>query len=590
MRNSIKPVNVAIAVGSLLFVVAWHWIATLHKPRLDKIAAELVATREFVLAPSPNHAGTKLLYVETVEHGTAGYFVDTSSGQMKPLANATSVPYLGWSPDDKLFAYLLGSPNKGIAICDGNTAETLATIPETKTVSGGVWLSDEAFVYVSGGQTPTLLSKSGGDWHKSSLFTKKPATGQDNPDAATIVNPATGKKIAVRTNPADTVQYLAAISEKSVAWQQGGAIWKFDLGSDAPAKIWESTTNTLLNFCFSGERNCFTLHCRNAAGEFRFDLYPAFIWRDERISGFESIKPPSGAVITSLKFIRSGLGYAYLARGQTFDATVVKPDSNSVPIQLTWAAGVDSDSLAANDNHVYATGSPTNGPLDIWDYDVKARSLTSVVSGLEHPFQYAGAVPAVCKTAANANGQTVVYYLSQPVNFVAGRKYPLVIGFNGVRWRPQEAAVPNAGCFMASLNSVPSNEGDVVAVYQAAIQNPSVDASRVYVMGSSASAGYAAHLLQATPELWRGAVLLSLLYFPDTSELKVSRILMDSGVGDEYLKQEGGVTLLTQFQDAAALSGIPVTLSINKSAGHIYRSKIAEGERVKQTIEFLSTD
>jgi len=83
---------------------------------------------------------------------------------------------------------------------------------------------------------------------------------------------------------------------------------------------------------------------------------------------------------------------------------------------------------------------------------------------------------------------------------------------------------------------------------------------------------------------------LSLLYFPDTSELKVSRILMDSGVGDEYLKQEGGVTLLTQFQDAAALSGIPVTLSINKSAGHIYRSKIAEGERVKQTIEFLSTD
>ena len=516
--------------------------------------------------------------------------MDLSSGQTKPLANATSVPYLGWSPDDKLFAYLLGAPDKQIAICDGNTAETLATIPETRPVSGGVWLSDEALVYVNNGQTLVLIQKSGGDWHKSGLFTKKPAAGQDNPSPATLVNPATGKKIAVRANPAETVQYLAAISEKTVAWQQGGAIWKFDLGSDAPVKIWESTTNTLLNFCFSGERNCFTLHCRNAAGEFRFDLYPAFIWRDERMSGFESIQPPAGAVITSLKFIRGGLGYAGLARSQTADATFIKPDSNSVPIQLTWAAGVDVDSLAANDNHVYVTGSPTKGPLDIWDYDVKARSLTSAVSGLEQPFKYAGAVPAVFKTTANANGQTVVYYLSPPVHFVAGRKYPLVIAFNGARWRPQEAAVPNAGCFMASLNAPPPNEGDVVAVCQAALQTPGVDARRVYVLGSSASAGYAAHLLQATPELWRGAVLLSLLYFPETSELKVSRILMDSGVGDEYLKQEGGVPLLTQFQEAAALSGIPVTLSLNKSAGHIYRSKIAEGERVKQTIEFLSAD
>ena len=43
MKNSIKPVNMAIAAGSLLFVVAWHWIATLNKPRLEKIAAELVA-------------------------------------------------------------------------------------------------------------------------------------------------------------------------------------------------------------------------------------------------------------------------------------------------------------------------------------------------------------------------------------------------------------------------------------------------------------------------------------------------------------------------------------------------------------------
>ena len=642
MKKSITSINVAVAIGSLLFVVAWHLIAPRDKPRLEKIAAELVATKEFVRAPSPNHTGTKLLYVETVEHGTAGRFVDTSSGQTKPLVNATSVPYLGWSSDDKLFAYLLGAPDKKIAICDGNTAETLATIPETRPVSEGVWLSDESFVYVNNGQTLVLIQKSGGDWHKTGLFTtnkpasvtapkplnqptnavaakptkaaktatapgsppKNPAqnlvaTSQksvllNQPTNAVAAKPKTVAKKATTPSspPKSPVENLVAISKTSVAWQQGNALWKYDLGSDAPAKIWESTTNTLLNFCFSGERNCFTLHCANAAGEFVFDFYPAFIWRDERITVFEPIQPPEGALIHSntLKFIRSGLGYAYLARNPTFDATIIKPDSNSVPIQLTWAAGVDMDSLAANDNHVYATGSPTNGPLNIWDYDVKARSLSSVISGREQPFKYAGIATSANEATTNADGETVVYHLWPPVNFVAGRKYPLVISFNGVRWRPQEGCVPDAGCFLVSLNDTHCNHGDAVAVYQAAIQHPGIDAHRVYVMGVSAGAGLAGSLLQERPDLWRGAILLSPVIFPDPSQLKAARILIDSASGDQYLKQADGIPLLTKFQDAAALAGIPVTLSINQGAGHVYRSTIADEERVRQTIEFLAGD
>lgn len=580
-RISARQLHLAIVIGSLLLVITWHLVATREKPRLDKIAAELVATKEFDGTPRPNHAGTKLLYVETIAHGTAAYLVDLAGGQTKPLNNATSVPFLGWSPDDSLFAYLQGAPDNKIAISDGTSAKTLATLPESKKVSEGVWLSNEALIYVNSSQELTLIRKLDNDWHKSKLFAAKPA-GETNPPVRAV---ATARAPATRV---ETVQCLTAISEKSVAWQQGKTIWLYELGADAPAKVWEATTNTLLNFTFAGDRQALRLHARNARSEFLFDLYPAFVWREDRLANFELIKPVIGPQVLNLAFIQNGLGYAYLAHGQTNDGIVIQSGSNSAPVQLTWDAGVDS--FAVNDNHVYIVGSPTNGPLNIWDYEVKSGALSCAVAGVERPFQYAKTVAPTHQTTTTAAGKHVLYFLWPPADLVAGKKYPLVIMFNGLRWRPQEGSVPAAESFLVSSSGMPSDMEDVIAIYQAVIQNPAVDTRRVYLLGSSSSATIAGRLLEARPDLWHGAVLLSPLYFPNVSQLKVSRILIDSGMGDEYLKQQGGTNLLIKFQNAAALAGIPVTLSLNSSAGHIYRSKTALGHRVQQTLEFVAAD
>lgn len=185
---------------------------------------------------------------------------------------------------------------------------------------------------------------------------------------------------------------------------------------------------------------------------------------------------------------------------------------------------------------------------------------------------------------------TTVYYLSQPADFVSGRKYPLVIDFTGRRWRAQEATVVNAGCFLASCNGIPNNPRDVLSVYRAVIQNPAVDTKRVYVMGISAGAGLAVRLLEENPELWHGAILLSATYMPAVPRLKAARILMDSGDNDTYLKKSGGVKRLTQFQDEAAASGIPVSLAVHPGVSHVYRSKIAERRRVRRILEFLAAD
>jgi len=593
-RRSARLVNLAIAIGAVLLVVVWHTIASVGKAHLQNIAAELVSTIEFFGAPHPNHAGTKLFYAQTSTNGIIGYIVDIASGQKTFLfehdqSHLQGVGLLGWSPDDKLFSYSVRSPRGQIIICDGNSAGAIATVSENKIIKEGTWLSSEAFVYVNENQDLSLIQRTDTEWHKSSLFAKTPTNEQNQPANASNAKPAKKKKPASRSSPIEPVRCLTAISANSVAWQQGGTIWRYELGSDAPVKVWESETNSLQNFCFSSKQNTFTLHYKNAGGEFLSDLHPAFIWGDEQVTNFEQINLISDSKATEigdLVFMRDGLGYAYFARSQNFDAIVIKSASNSIPVQLAWKAGVDS--FGANDTHVYIAGSPTNGPLDIWDYDVKSGSLSRVVSGYEHPFKYAKTVIAAYETATNANGETIPFHLSPPASFVTGHKYPLVITFNGVRWRPQEASVPNAGCFLASCNGIPSNEADVIAVYQAATQNPDIDVKRVYVMGVSAGAGLAGQLLQDGPDLWRGAILLSPVSFPDVSQLKAQRILIDSGGNDAYLKQSGGIGNLTQFQEAAALAGIPVTLSINGRASHVYRSNIAEQERITQILEFLS--
>ena len=476
-QRSTGAINRWVAFGVVLIITGWHLVASANKWHLQKIATELVSTREFFGTPIPNHAGTKLFYAETTENGVAGYTVDISSGVRKLLfeheqSHLKGVGLLGWSPDDSLFAYSVRSPDGEIFVCDGNSDATLSSISESKIVLDGVWLSNETLVYVNNNQDLTVLQKLNTEWHKSALFAKiKPPQSEPEPfDDLGKAKPAKKSRPKTRASPGEPLQHLTVVSENSVAWQKGPAIWMCELGS-APIKIWESTTNTLLNFCYLGDRQVFKLFCKDAEGESICTLYPAYAWHDERITDFEPISPLDGVSTSSLTFIHNGSGYVRLARSETSDAIIIKAGSNSVPIQFTWAGGVDS--LTVNSAHVYVVGSPTNGPLGIWDYEINAGSMSSVVSGSELPFKSAKIVTAVHETATNAAGESIVYHLSPPVDLKEGKKYPLVIGFTGHRWRPQEAAVANAGCFFASCNGIPfANDGDdVTAVYRAAIQN-----------------------------------------------------------------------------------------------------------------------
>jgi hypothetical protein len=48
------------------------------------------------------------------------------------------------------------------------------------------------------------------------------------------------------------------------------------------------------------------------------------------------------------------------------------------------------------------------------------------------------------------------------------------------------------------------------------------------------------------------------------------------------------VTNLIRFQDEAAQAGITMTLAVHENASHVFRSSIAEQQRIEEIIEFMT--
>lgn len=588
-----------IVLSSLVTVFIWHGFAILKDSRIEKVASELASAKEFFKEPGPNHSGTKLFYAQTSENGVTAYLVDTATGEKKFLyeheqSHLDGVGLLGWSPDDKLFAYAVRAPEGKIIICDGDSGDPVGSVSESKILQQGVWLSAEAFVYVNTDQGMGAVRKSGNEWKKGRLFTRKAGDVQKSSATLTTAGQTSGKTAGTRRarsahNPIpieDQIEHLTAISDTAVAWQQGGGIWNCEIGADTPSKIWDSTTNTLLDFYFSRQREIFLLHCKDDDSEFVASFYPASIWHNERLTNFDRLSQSRASTLTNFAFVNDGKGYVFLVRSPASDLISIRPDGSSEPLSLSW----DSvDYLVANEGHLFVLGSSTNGPSGIWDYDIKLRSLNSIVSGLDRPFQYARITSPTDNIATNFSGGKVSFRLWPAANFVPGRKYPLVISVSGRKWRAQEASIPNAGSFLASVETDWSKDfqGDIAAVVRASAQNPNIDPNHLYIVGVSAGAAAAAYVVMGQPKLWRGAILLSPVYFPPPSRIKGVEFLLDSGDNDAYLKEKGGVKKLMDFQEAAARFGVPVSLSIHSHASHVYRSGVAEKERIRQMMEFL---
>jgi hypothetical protein len=557
--------GIALCIAVPLVVVLWHLIALAARPpHLNQVVAELGSTMRFVADPIPNHACTRLIFIQTTEHGY-GVFFSEAPGKRKLLFEQPSggagygnldESLMGWSPDDQLFAYGRHSSQWEVVICDGNTGAEVAL------------LSPELLALADSERVLQTLRHHHDQW----------------------VPPQPFKFCANASNqlPDDPIRGLAAYGADSVVWRQGGTLFACGPESDAPATLWESTAgNTLLEFSVSPPRKLL-VHCRDANAEYFARFYPTNrIEVVTRIEGNEC-RP------NHLSLVNNAEGYAYLNQpGAKPDTLVIKPDDSHPATEIQWQDQVRY--FAAGKDAVYVVSSLNDQPPGIWRCDVASGATEGVVPNVEKPFRYVLNSHIAVEAITNGTGERLTCYLLSPAHLTGRTKHPLVIGILGYQemgftWSANHEAIANCGAFFASVDRHQRDYSkwadDAFAAYEALIKRPDIDANKVYLYGDSAGTSTVYELLERNPKLWRGIILFSPTGFPDPARIPGLRIFIDNGGADPNFGPRG-MEVPMDFQDSAAKAGIPVTLIIHPGLGHIFRMPAGERERMREALIFL---
>lgn len=572
-----RPRAVLVAITVPLVVVLWHLFALAARPaHLNQVVAELGSTMRFVADPIPNHACTKLIFIQTTEKGY-GVFFSEAPGKRKLVFEQPSggagygnldESLMGWSPDDQLFAYGRHTYQWEVIICNGNTGAEIAVLPFNHFVAGAAWFSPELLVFADSERVLHTVRNHHDQWVQPQPF-------KFFRDAA---NPL----------PGDPIRGFAAYDADSVVWQQGGTLFACGPDSDAPTALWESTAgNRLLEFSVAPPRKLL-VHAWDAKGEYFAHYYPTNRITDvTRITDYQ--RRPS-----HLSLVNDAHGYAFLIQtGTKPDTLVVKPDDSHPATEIQWQDRVRF--LAAGKEAVYVISSLNDQPPGIWRCDVASGATECVVPNVEKPFRYVLDSHIALTAITNAAGERLTCYVLSPAHLTSGRKHPLVIGILGYQemgftWSANHEAIANCGAFFATVDrerrSYPQWADDAFALYEDLVKRPDIDANKVYLYGDSAGNSTVYELLQRNPKLWRGVILFSPTHFPAPSDFAGLRIFIDNGGADPNFGPRG-IQVPMDFQDAAAKAGIPVTLLIHPGLGHIFRMPAGERERMREALIFL---
>jgi hypothetical protein len=577
-----RPVGVALTVTMPLLVVVWHMVILAQRPaHLGQITTELSSVRGFFSGPVPNSAGTQLLFAKATENGMGIYFCDPAGKQRKLLYEkiitgaswsskvATAAPLLCWSTDDNYFAY--AHPGQ-IVVCDGKTGAAVATVPvagAAYVVTSGAWLSPQSLVFADNNALYEI-HQGEGKWSQAQHFE----------------NFGLGRQ---------TISGLTAFDAHSVVWQQGGMIWFCGENSGAPEKIWESSTNTLLDFSFPPGADRFLVHCTDRQGEFLADFYPAQLSRTPRVENFTRLRP--GYQRRHITSFADGTGYAFdeIDNEEVPGATLIISYGHSPePIQSKWLGLVRG--VAFSRDEIFVISSRNGEPDGIWKHGLASGSADweCVVPNVEKPFAYAVACPVTLNEITNAAGEKLAYSMYSPGNLPGQKKHPLVIaslGSGEMRglWNVNLEAFGNAGAYVACIERYgrpyPQWANDALTIYEYLSKRTDIDTNNVFLYASSAGADTINGLLEKGSGSWRGAILFNALPLPPSSFGR-TRFFIVCGGADHFFGKNAAKAP-RQFQDQAAEIGDLVTLLINPDSAHGATSLAVTKQRMAESLIFL---
>ena len=558
-----------MVLAGILFVLGWRVLVMatqyLHEPRSVQ---ELCSVLQFEQDLVPNNANTRLVFCQDTEEGVGIYFCDTAGGKPRLLCEQKEkglrgrrFTMLGWTPDDSLFACAFPDNKQNqelILIFDGRTGELLSKVVPDQSFNQFGWLSSESFAYSANNSVRVVTKQANGNWvHKR--FFENIATNIDN---------------------------FITVSANSVAWRDDDGIWLFNLGSGSSDKIWEATTNRLVEFTHAKGVNEFLLNCSDDAGQYLlwFNLQDKRTFNLGRIGGQQDY-------IRNAIWNGHGTSYAYLTNDLAGSAFCIKTEGMAMPITIPWHGGVHNITLSGE--QLFFSGNPDDQPPGIWEYDIKSETFKCIVLSTSGPLMNGLGGPPSCGMMTNSLGEQRFYHLWTPPHVSPNKKYPVLLVQELNLWYPYFQIAANSGFYVAVVDRPFFHTWngdhertwveDISSLYEIIAHNPHIDTNRVYLHAISAETSYLSWLINERPTLAKGAILFSPTGLPDPSKLQNKHILIVDGKTDgDAMKR------LPEFQDRAAEQGNVITLFLQDDAGHMPASGTTERTRARQFAKFIS--
>jgi hypothetical protein len=567
-----------LAVTAVLLVVARHaWVVAQKPAHILEIADELGSLNQIIDDVYPNPANTRLVFSQMTDDGVGIYFCDMTSGKRKLVCEQKAAVWsdwssqhfkmVGWSPDGKLFACAFPphdsqQPEEEILICDGQTGDVVTKLGVDSKFVEFTWLMPASFAYTYWSDDrhniAVITQKSEKEWAQTQIFR----------GIGTLDKELAG---------------LTALSAESVAWREGGSLWTLDFATGEPRKVWDSTTNQLMEFTCSREDQQLLLNCIDEKGQSLIRLDP----RTQSATDLGRVSDQTNAVHNAI-WTGQNTRYTYVGLDHGAGVFYVKSNVAVEPLRVPWPGLVVSYCL--NGDHLYVLGDEPGEAPGIWDCNIRLGQSRLVMSDLEQPLKHVKITGATPQVFTNSTGSQGRYFVSEPISIVTGRKYPLIIGQDPhLWWEPLTQVAANGGCYCVLIDrpswweNLDNFKDDVLRVYEIMAKNPNVDIKHVYLYGTSAETPHVCELLAEKPDLWNGAILFSPVATPDVSRVRISKLLLVGGTSDGDIVKE-----LTDYQDNAAQAGFSVTLDFLKDAAHVAKTKRAVSERLETLASFLS--
>ncbi len=514
--------------------------------------------------PLPDHRGEKLAFFRNTLNGVGLFECDLTTGRQRPIyeesqeqfeTNAGYVRLLEWAPDDSVLAFTRRAKElkeREIVIWEKAAQNEQGAVVVRDGLSQFAWLSPDAFAYLNKKQELRVVSRGEDRWAEAETWGQLCKASLKN---------------------------FTAVSTNAVAWIENGAVWRLDLGSLGPTKLWEGESNSLTSFSYCSASGKFLLDCHEGKSDRLMSLDAKTGVLGELGSVAESRSP--------VVWANSGQGCAYLSRTATGSALAVMRGFGGERVWLFPLGAIRSWTTSPGGERIYALASTRNEAPGLWEYDLSSDVLRRVVTASEEPLRNARWVSGLHGWVPGETKASVPYHLWPPAHYKRGKKYPLVLG--GINATPYAEAVANAGGYFVSVDRASaSGRGaedwwtDVMTVRAELLRKPCIDASRVYLYGAGWETEQLAKILAKEPEGWKGVILFSPDGLPRLSGGKLPRMLIDAGINDSR-----SVKRLSEYQQEARKFGITARLELHEHLGRTAWGESATRERMLPLLMFV---